>query len=654
MPVLEWGGLRIRAELGFAGQFRPGSLTPLRLEIENTGPSLFHGFAGVTVVRPTGTSGEIRESYRAEIMAGSPARLELPLVVPLRSSFDQFFLQLWDQEGRLVAEKRLLLPPLPQKQRLWLILRYQPSTSPWLALLVAAAGRLTPEFQIFTAHVTDISRLPTDPVALAGAELIIIDDISLRQLSREASWAIQAWVDRGGLLLVTGAAERRNAGAWPWPQDFLPPGLKFGSGQGMTELSWVRYGRGTVLFWPGSLETQPGWAEKSTVAEILRWLQAARGRSLLADEASSFTGRAAAPILGLDEAITAVLGQTPLTGTRRALLGTVSLLYTLLAAVLWKGMKRPLRFRQSLAGAILLWVVAVAGAAAFARQENLRLIRAATPAVELAVGSSGRLWQDTRIFRAVPHPGHPVTIAAPASSSSYPAALPVGIPGSWQLTWTLAREALLSGSERMLGLSWVQLLPASLRWEWSWPDPAGPYLKITNTLPDTLWVLGLVAWPERLLTATVTPGDSVALQLPLLEPDDPATSSGPDGPTVDEVAGELSSRLLPALLPAELPLPTRKLWNGQETLALVRTLWQHTHAVLIRLALEEGTDSSFTRLRHDPVLLLALGLPLQTDQTASAGTDRGKATLRLLALWVEPPTKLQTQNPDGRDEGVSR
>lgn len=662
-PVLEWGGVKIQAEIGFGGQFRPGRFAPLRLMVENAGPSIFHGFAGLTVVRPAGISGENHETYRAEVLAGTPARLELPFVIPLRSSYDRLILQLWDHTGRLVAESQLILPQLPQKQSLWLVLRYQPATSPWLALLVAAANRLEPDFPVFTAYVNDVSKLPADPVAFDGIDLVILDDISLRQLPSQAATAIQAWVSRGGLLLVTGAAEERNAGAWPWKGEFLPidrnnDGSNQSGQKENSTVSWLRFGKGKVAFWPGrlesSLESRPEEAAgngDTAITEVLRLRQNIDIRPLLPTGVPLALPAEPAAATDLDGVVTAVLRKTPLTGTRVYLVGVVLLLYALVLAAMWRRVNQRLGFRRWFAAGVVVWTTTMAGTAVFAHRENARLVRAGSQVVEVGIGSTGRPWQDTRIFVSVPHPGHPAAIPIPAA---YSAALPVGSPGSWQLTWNLQRQALLYGNEGILALSWSRLTPAPL--SWNWHSATEPYLEIVNPLPDTLWLLGLAAWRDRVVTAAVNPGGKVMLPFPAAGLGDPAGSSRP---TVRAAASELSARLLPALLNAELPLPTRRAWAVNDPLRLARTLWQHTHTELIRLALEEGGSAGSTRLRRDPVLLVGLGLPLQPGAGAQDFGPSGNtaAIVRLLALWVEPPTYEPPPKSEPSPElqlGVSR
>lgn len=666
--VLAWHGVRVSAEVGFGGQFRPGRFTPVRLRVTNDGAGIFQGAVGVSLTRPDRAAGvekESREEYRQQVILGSPARVEFSFVIPLRSSFDQMALDLWDAAGRLVATKPLPLPRVSLHQRLWLILRYQPASSPWLAQVLAAAGLLLKEGSVVAAYATDATKLPPAVAAYDGVDLILLDDLSLRQLLPASAQALAAWVERGGVLVITAAAQERNGGQWPWPADFLPAaGRPASPTTGAPAWQEARRGRGWVAYYSGRLDEgargEPSSSGPDPAARSLLslWLAALPHPML-----ESSPGEAA---------IIDLLQGKPLSGTDRVVLGVAFLLYVLFlsgASLVATGAAGPragltrkgARWQRLAARAVFpgVWVTALLAAGVFAAGEGKRLAEPVAPLVEVTAGRTDRLWQDGRTYWVAPNPGHPVLVPPSLVAKPPPPGMVAGAPlglapvpvfgsGRWSWSWVTPQYAFWDGTSKVVAASVVGTWPAFLEWAWT---PEGE-LRVVNQDRETLWVLALAGEQQAGEPRLLNPGEESRWRLPPAGP----SSGENEGVSLGAATSELAPRLLRTILSGLSGVPARRLHGGRPMLEFAAEAWRSSHAGLLRLGLEEGALARTGGLEASPLVLAGVGLPLRypagglglpsgrparqpdSGEAASGEPASGRAalipTIRFLALWV--------------------
>jgi hypothetical protein len=139
-------------------------------------------------VRRVHLAAHSRKAYFLHVPAAGflPSRLEVQLV---------------DTDGRekLLAVERVPVVWLDESSRLYGVASGDPSALNFLSDVAPAGGKAS------VAHL-DLDRLPPDPLAWEGIDVLILNDVDTTALDGDRRQALDTWVSQGGHLIVGGGA----------------------------------------------------------------------------------------------------------------------------------------------------------------------------------------------------------------------------------------------------------------------------------------------------------------------------------------------------------------------------------------------------------------------------------------------------------------
>jgi len=201
-PPVTWN-----VRVGFDGYIRPGTWAPVRVDVSNNGPDLK---AQIAIVEPS-------------ILPGNSTQFVRPIELP-RQSHKQVVLY-WMPEtvstpsvrlvaGNTVLAEQVIRPArLDQRDQLYGLLSHSPSAFTWLTAI-------RPTGQTARVAQLTIEDIPSQADALEALSALIVHDADTGMLTQSQRDALRHWVERGGLLIVTGGSywQRTTAGL----TDLLP------------------------------------------------------------------------------------------------------------------------------------------------------------------------------------------------------------------------------------------------------------------------------------------------------------------------------------------------------------------------------------------------------------------------------------------------
>lgn len=204
LPVAAADQLQLSVRPGLGGVVRPGTWTPVEVDVANSGPNL-SGSVEISV---------LRQNTRQTAPVGNQGfDYIVPLVVPQHSSkrfstavyippfFDQLVVRI-TTAGQTLQEKRV---PIQRADPTWTVcgvLSTNQTAYDSLNGLKLGDGQRHP-------HVVylDLTDIPTNPQLLSSLDCLIVSDYTTRGFTPSQQAALTSWVDNGGVLAVgTGAA----------------------------------------------------------------------------------------------------------------------------------------------------------------------------------------------------------------------------------------------------------------------------------------------------------------------------------------------------------------------------------------------------------------------------------------------------------------
>ncbi|MBE3583135.1 MAG: hypothetical protein IMX01_03355 [Limnochordaceae bacterium] len=423
-------GMTIDGQVGFDGQFRPGSWSPVRLTVTyHAENAIWQGYIGLTITRPISQLGLPNTlTYRAPVVVASPARLQFDFLLPLLNSYDSLQWQLWDEHDRLQAAGPVPLLTASADQAIWLIWREQAFNSASLAWAAAgavdqtgtspslpgsAASVTPPPARI--QFVTDPQMCPTNGLAYDGVDLLLLDRFPWQRLPPAAVQAVRAWVQTGGILLVTAAARAATSGTdwlhWPAAQQLAA-----------APIVWTPAGEGWIGFASWRLDNPP-WSQSPGSAHA--WLQPQVAQRVSRRPITPLVPQKGRPWMPpLDAQVLELLLAQRIPWPQRASVGLGALAY--LAALIAVSRLRPRRLwerRARLVMALLIWLVGTGGAAGWAYSWQRLGPHART--IELRLGQVGQTDSWVHTYWVTPNPQPRTERPLPATRPFAAGVLPV-------------------------------------------------------------------------------------------------------------------------------------------------------------------------------------------------------------------------------------
>ncbi len=189
-------GITMRARPAFQGNYRPGSWLPLYVELENQGPDR------QVELQATLRSGA---QYATELDLPNNARKVVTLYAYLPVSTRRITVRLLDADTELHTQQLELQPTANRARTVGVITDGTAAPRP--------PARL-PDGSALSSIAFNPGDLPTHALGLGSFDLLIFSDLLTADLSQAQLDALQAWVLRGGQLLIDGGpgAERTLAG----------------------------------------------------------------------------------------------------------------------------------------------------------------------------------------------------------------------------------------------------------------------------------------------------------------------------------------------------------------------------------------------------------------------------------------------------------
>ncbi len=186
--------LQMKVEIGFEGFYRIGSWTPLKVFLENQGPSL-EGTLLIKVARGNPLEQDPTEIiYSIPVFLPSSSRKLYQVNVLLET--DVYPLQVSLISGKeSLLKKEIPIQPFYMDEGFILVVNKTHAGFDFLA-----QGKIKKVRQVL---YTDPDKLPSHWIGYDAIQTLILDDIESLELSSEQEKAIEEWLSIGGRLIIT-------------------------------------------------------------------------------------------------------------------------------------------------------------------------------------------------------------------------------------------------------------------------------------------------------------------------------------------------------------------------------------------------------------------------------------------------------------------
>ena len=187
-------GITISASVGFDSFYKIEFWVPVHVTVANTGPAV-EGDVRLTV--GSSAAGD-RVVYNAPISLPTQSNKRVTLLVNLARAVSAPQVELRDDRGQVVAEVTTgTISPLPPDALLYGVVSPEPGK--FSVLESAAGGRAQADVAFL-----ELADLPETAVGWSALDILVLNDVDTGQLTAGQLDALEAWVNGGGQLVVTG------------------------------------------------------------------------------------------------------------------------------------------------------------------------------------------------------------------------------------------------------------------------------------------------------------------------------------------------------------------------------------------------------------------------------------------------------------------
>ncbi|MDQ2887571.1 MAG: hypothetical protein M3Y39_15975 [Chloroflexota bacterium] len=210
--------------IGFSSRYRDGNWMPVRVSLHNDGPD-FNGSISISVPSPSISSGKSSANltYQQAVSLPTQSQKQVTLYVPIsvgnQGSTLPISVDLLDANNQKIGNAVNMLRSIGPNDIFVGILSDQTTGFGPLSMVPLADQTAS----IVTEQL-DASELPTMTEVLKNFDLIVLDDFTTSNLTKDQLTALQNWVNQGGSLLVMGGPDGRRTLS-PLPAGLLPVSL---------------------------------------------------------------------------------------------------------------------------------------------------------------------------------------------------------------------------------------------------------------------------------------------------------------------------------------------------------------------------------------------------------------------------------------------
>lgn len=185
------GPVTMKAEAGFNGCSRSGQAFPLKVILENQGPEI------KGTIEFSTTFNGFRTLHKKEVLLPRGSKKRINMYIPANEA-KSYTLDLM-AGGKKIASAKARINTLQPQELLVGVLASNPATLNHLnAIKLPGEGQ---RISVFGLRAED---MPENSLLLESIDLIALNDFPTSQLSSRQLAAIQAWVERGGTLVLAG------------------------------------------------------------------------------------------------------------------------------------------------------------------------------------------------------------------------------------------------------------------------------------------------------------------------------------------------------------------------------------------------------------------------------------------------------------------
>ncbi len=210
--------------IGFSSRYRDGNWVPVQVALHNDGPD-FSGLISISVPSPSTSSGKpsANLTYQQVVSLPTQSQKQVTLYVPIsvgnQGSTVPISVDLLDANNQRIGNAVTVLRSIGPDDIFVGILSDQTTGFGPLSTVPLADQTAS----IVTEQL-DASELPTITEVLKNFDLIVLDDFTTSNLTKNQLAALQNWVNQGGSLLVVGGPDWRRTLS-PLPAGLLPVSL---------------------------------------------------------------------------------------------------------------------------------------------------------------------------------------------------------------------------------------------------------------------------------------------------------------------------------------------------------------------------------------------------------------------------------------------
>ena len=207
--------------VGFGSRYRDGNWIPVQVALHNDGPD-FTGFISISVPSPSTSAGKSSSALTYQQAVSLPTQsqkqvtLSIPVSVGNQGSTQPITVNLLDSTNKKVGSTVNVLRSIGPNDIFVGILSDQANGFGPLSTVP-----LVDQTASIITERLDASTLPTLTEVLKNFDLIVLDDFTTSNLTKNQLATLQNWVNQGGSLLVAGGPDWRRTLS-PLPSGLLP------------------------------------------------------------------------------------------------------------------------------------------------------------------------------------------------------------------------------------------------------------------------------------------------------------------------------------------------------------------------------------------------------------------------------------------------
>ncbi len=214
-------GPTFTASVGFSSRYRDGNWVPVQVSLRNDGPD-FSGFVSINIPSPSSITGRSSstQTYQQAVSLPTQSQKQVTLYVPIlvgnQGNTQPITVNLLDANNQRIGSSANALRSIGPNDIFVGILSDQSTGFGPLSTVP-----LVDQTASIITEPLDAATLPTMTEVLKNFDLIVLDDFTTSNLTKNQLTTLQNWVDQGGSLIEIGGPDWRRTLS-PLPAELLP------------------------------------------------------------------------------------------------------------------------------------------------------------------------------------------------------------------------------------------------------------------------------------------------------------------------------------------------------------------------------------------------------------------------------------------------